>query len=162
MKDLKIKKKRVLFVCSSGGHLAQMLQLEPLFKKYDYWLITEDVPSTRELENKYNLYFLGKKKSNKNLSFIINFLRNILIALKFMLKFRPHVVVSTGTHPAIPFCYAAKLFGKKVVFFLTYARIYTKGRSANIAYPISDLFIVQWKQQLVNYPKAKFYGGGLY
>lgn len=160
---MKNKKKRVLFVCSSGGHLAQMLQLEPLFHKYEYILITEDVPSTRELQRKYNLFLLkiNKRKKN-NISFIIGFLNYFFIAFKFMLKFRPHVVVSTGTHPSIPFCYMAKLFGKKVVFFLTYARIYTKGRSANIAYPISDLFIVQWKQQLANYPKAKFYGGGLY
>ena len=34
-------KKKVLFISSTGGHLNELLQLESLFKKYDY------VPSVR-------------------------------------------------------------------------------------------------------------------
>ena len=34
-------KKKVLFISSTGGHLSELLQLSPLFEKYDYNIITE-------------------------------------------------------------------------------------------------------------------------
>ena len=34
-------KKKVLFISSTGGHLNELLQLKPLFEKYEYHIITE-------------------------------------------------------------------------------------------------------------------------
>jgi beta-1,4-N-acetylglucosaminyltransferase len=34
-----------LFIASTGGHLNEMMQLSPLFKKYDYNIITEKTKS---------------------------------------------------------------------------------------------------------------------
>ena len=31
-----MNKKRVLFIASTGGHLNELMQLEPMFNKYDY------------------------------------------------------------------------------------------------------------------------------
>ena len=36
-----MKKKKVLFISSTGGHLNELMQLSPLFEKYDYKIITE-------------------------------------------------------------------------------------------------------------------------
>ena len=33
--------KKVLFISSTGGHLRELMKLEPLFKDYDYSIITE-------------------------------------------------------------------------------------------------------------------------
>ena len=33
--------KKVLFISSTGGHLNELMQLKPLFSKYDYHIITE-------------------------------------------------------------------------------------------------------------------------
>ena len=40
-KDKVLEMKKVLFISSTGGHLSELLQLAPLFKKYDYHIITE-------------------------------------------------------------------------------------------------------------------------
>ena len=32
--------KKVLFIASTGGHLAEMMQLKSMFKNYDYYIIT--------------------------------------------------------------------------------------------------------------------------
>ena len=37
----KSKRKKVLFISSTGGHLNELLQLAPMFEKYDYNIITE-------------------------------------------------------------------------------------------------------------------------
>ncbi len=51
-------KRKILFISSTGGHLSEMLQLEPLFKKYDYHIITEKDEASIKLKEKY-----GKKIS---------------------------------------------------------------------------------------------------
>ena len=48
--------KKVLFIASTGGHLNELMQLAPMFDKYDYHIITEKTKSTNSLVNKY-----GKK-----------------------------------------------------------------------------------------------------
>ena len=77
------------------------------------------------------------------------------------LKIRPQVVVTTGTHTAVPMCYIAKLFRKKVIFIETFANSVTATESGKLVYPIADVFVVQWESMLENYPKA-VYGGWIY
>ena len=48
-----MKKKKVLFISSTGGHLNELQQLSPLFDKYDYHIITEKDDSTKKLREKY-------------------------------------------------------------------------------------------------------------
>ena len=36
-----MKKKKVLFISSTGGHFNELMQLKPMFEKYDYHIITE-------------------------------------------------------------------------------------------------------------------------
>ena len=45
--------KRVMFIASTGGHLAELLQLKSLFPKYEMSLITENTKSNRKLQEKY-------------------------------------------------------------------------------------------------------------
>ena len=56
-------------------------------------------------------------------------------------------------------CYLGKLFGKKIVYIESYARMNNKSLSGKLIYPIASLFIVQWKEMLKLYPKAKYLGG---
>ena len=46
-------KKKVLFIASTGGHLSELLQLSPLFEKYDYHIITEKDKANESLKEKY-------------------------------------------------------------------------------------------------------------
>ena len=44
------KKRKVLFISSTGGHLDELLQLKPLFSKYDSYIITEKDKSNENLK----------------------------------------------------------------------------------------------------------------
>ena len=46
-------KRNVLFISSTGGHLDELMQLKPLFEKYDYHIITEKTKSNIKLKEKY-------------------------------------------------------------------------------------------------------------
>ena len=74
------------------------------------------------------------------------------------IKIRPSVVVTTGTHTAVPMCYIAKIFGKKIIYIETFANRTTKTLTGKIIYPIADTFIVQWKEMQKLYPKSLYFG----
>ena len=155
--------KKVLFISSTGGHLNELLQLKPLFNKYDYSIVTEKDKSTISLKDtfgsKISYLLYGTRK--KPLSYFFIFLLNILKRIFLYCKLRPKYIVSTGTHTAVPICYIAKLFGTKIIYIETFANINTKTLAGKLIYPISNLFIVQWEEMLKLYPKA-VYGGSIF
>ena len=48
----------VMFVASTGGHLAEILKIQKLFDKYKYVLVTEKNSISLKLKSKYNIEFL--------------------------------------------------------------------------------------------------------
>ena len=48
-----MKKKKVMFIASTGGHLDELLQLKSLFNKYDFSLVTEKTKNNIGLKDKY-------------------------------------------------------------------------------------------------------------
>ena len=155
--------KKVLFISSTGGHLSEMMQLKPMFKKYNYHIITEYTDSTKNLcktyEGKVDYLVYGTK--DHLFSYIFKFSFNILKSFYLYFRIRPKYIVSTGTHTAVPMCYIGKLFGSKIIFIETFANSKTKTLSGKLVYPIADLFIVQWESMLKLYPKAVL-GGWIY
>lgn len=158
-----MKKKKVLFISSTGGHLNELMQLKPLFNKYDYHLITEKDKSTISLKETYNkkINFLVFGTKDHLLSYIPKFIYNSLKTIVLYIKIRPKYIVTLGTHTAVPMCYFGKLFGSKIIFIETFANSKTKTMSGRLVYPIADLFVVQWQSMLELYPKALF-GGWIY
>ncbi len=158
-----MKKKRVLFISSTGGHLNELLQLSPLFEKYDYHIITEKDKANENLKEKYGnrVYFLPYGTRAKLFSYIFKYLFLCFKTIYLYFKIRPKVIVTTGTHTAGPMCIIGKIFGSKIVYIETFANTNRKTATGRLIYPIADLFIVQWEEMLKIYPKA-VYGGSIY
>ncbi|WP_407269354.1 PssD/Cps14F family polysaccharide biosynthesis glycosyltransferase [Radiobacillus sp. PE A8.2] len=156
-----MKQKKILLISSIGGHLTQLLQLEELFKEYQYHIVTEKSEVTRQLVHKYPISFLMYGSRTYPVSYPFKFSFNIVKSLFIFLKHRPDVVITTGAHTAVPICYIAKLFRKKVVYIESFAKSQSPNLSGKLIYPIADLFIVQWESMKKYYPKA-VYGGSIY
>ena len=62
---------------------------------------------------------------------------------------------------AIPICIYAKLFGKKIIYIESMARINSPSATGKLVYKFADLFIIQWEELRKFYPKA-VYGGVIY
>lgn len=154
--------KKVLFVSSAGGHLAQLLQFKSLFHNYNYILVTEDIPSSQDLGELYTVSFVRKRKGGRGIGFWFDFFINSVIAFKLMWRHRPDVIVSTGSYIAIPFLVLSKIFRAKSIFLLSYARVTSRAKSADVAYYLADVFIVQWESALKHYSRGVFLGGGIY
>ena len=162
LKYKKEKKKKVLFISSTGGHLNEMLQLKSIFNNYQYSIITEKTKSTISLKKKYpRVNYLVYGTKDHKFTYIFKFIYNCIKSLILFIKIRPKVIVTTGTHTAVPMCYIGKLFFRKVIFIETFANSKTKTLSGKLIYPIANVFIVQWKDMKEVYPKS-IYGGWIY
>ena len=158
MSAIALRKHRILIPSSSGGHLAEIFQLKDLLDATEHLFVTEDLPLTRQLMRDKPCRFVRPNGRNRDWLFWRNFLINWILAVPILLRFRPHAIVTTGSHTAIPFCYLGKLLGCKVIFILSFCRIDSKAAAASAVYPISDLFFVQWEQMKGLYPKSRFVG----
>lgn len=160
---MKKKRKKIILICSNGGHLAQILELKELFLKYDYLLITEESPTTLPLKEKYNIKYLRSRSVGKkrDFNFFFSLLINLFLSLKILISHYPKVIITTGSHTALPMCFLGKLLAVKVVWILSFARISSRAFSADVAYPIVDKFIVQWPE-VQKYYKKSVYLGGIY
>ena len=156
-------KKKVLFISSTGGHLNELLQLSPLFERYEYHIITEKDKANIFLKEKYGdrLSFLPYGTRARIFSYIFKYFWLCLKTVYYYLKIRPKVIITTGTHTAGPMCILGKIFRSKIIYIETYANKNKKTATGRLIYPMADLFIVQWEEMLKLYPKA-VYGGSIY
>jgi UDP-N-acetylglucosamine:LPS N-acetylglucosamine transferase len=75
------------------------------------------------------------------------------------MKEKPDALFSTGSEIAIPAFYIGKfLFGAKLIFLESIARIKDISLTGKVLLPIVNLFLVQWEELLHKYKKAKFWG----
>lgn len=156
-------KKRVLFISSTGGHFNELVQLKPLFEKYDYYIITEKDKTNKNLKEIYGekVSFLPYGTRSKLFSYIFKYLYLCFKTIYLYLKIKPKIIVTTGTHTAGPMCVLGKILGSKIIYIETFANTNKKTATGKLIYPIADLFIVQWEEMLELYPKA-VYGGSIY
>ncbi len=153
-------KRKVLFIASTGGHLNELMQLKTLFKKYDYHIVTENTKVDKSLKKKYGdkMSFLIYGTKKYPISYIFKFIANSFISLYYFFKYQPEVIVTTGTHTAVPMCYIAKIFGSKVIFIETFANRTSGTVAGKLVYPIADTFVVQWEEMHKIYPKSVCWG----
>lgn len=151
--------KKVMFICSAGGHLTEMLKIESLFKKYDYLLVTEKNKISLDLKNKYNTEYLMYGSRYYPFKYIFVFTYNFFRSIYLFFKFKPDLLYTTGAHTCVIMCYLAKIFKKKIIFVEVFDRITSPTLAGRLVHGIADVFIVQHKELLVKYKKAKYIGG---
>lgn len=156
--------KRVTLISSTGGHWTQLNNIYKEFQKIDaiesrvkIKLITEKNDSNKDNKNVDFLYQQDRK--SKNLIFIL--ILNTILSLYYVIRYRPHYVISTGAGGTILYLIFAKLMGSKVIFIESYAKINSPTITGKIVYKFADIFYVQWPEMLKFYPKG-IYKGSLY
>ena len=151
--------KKLLFISSEGGHLQELRQLQSLQKDYDVVYVTERTQTTSSiLKEEKHVHFLCYGTQDHLWSYLFIFPWNIVCSLFLFWVEKPDAIITTGTHTAVPMCYIAHLWKKKVIYIETLANRYSPTKAGKMVYPIADLFIVQWSEMLQIYPKAVYWG----
>lgn len=153
------KRLKLCFAASSGGHYEQLLMLRPLMKKYDSFVVTEEILYKTQIQNE-RMYYL-KQVNRKEKTFLFHMIINLIRSLKIYVKEKPDVVICTGVLAMIPICLIAKVAGKKLIYIESFAKVTSATLTGKLLYRYADQFYVQWEQMLQIYPKA-IYVGGIY
>ncbi len=143
-----------MFVCSSVGHLVQLVKLQPCWSGRDrMWVTFPGADSESLLRGEKTVHAYHPTTRN-----VKNAVRNAGLAIRLLRSYRPDVVVSTGAGVAFPFFLAARALGIRTVYLEVYDRIDLPTMTGRLCYPLSDLFLLQWPEQQRFYPRGQVVG----
>jgi UDP-N-acetylglucosamine:LPS N-acetylglucosamine transferase len=149
----------LLLVCSSGGHLLQLVALRDVWSEFDRVWVTFDKADARSLLRDESVVFAhGPTNRSFGLLAARNTVRNILLAWRVHGRVRPRVVLTTGAGVAVPFAWVGRLRGSRVVYVESLTRIDAPSVSCRLIAPVADRVYGQWPDFARNVRKARFVG----
>lgn len=144
---------KVLIVASPGGHLLQMLALEPAWCDAERtWVTLRSTDVEYLLRDEDVVYGHGPTPRN-----IANFFRNLRLARRVLREQDPSVVISTGAGLALPFFLLGRLQRRRLVYVESITRVEKLALTGRLVYPLASAFFVQW-DSLAELRRARFHG----
>ena len=145
---------RVMLVCSSGGHLAQLYRLEAWWRPRQRRWVTFDTADALSLLDGEDAVW-AHRPTTRN---VPNLLRNLLLAIRQVPRYRPDVIVSDGAGVAFPFFLIGRALGVRCVYLEVLDRIDSRTVTGRLCAPLSHLFLVQHPDQQKLYPGSQIVG----
>jgi UDP-N-acetylglucosamine--N-acetylmuramyl-(pentapeptide) pyrophosphoryl-undecaprenol N-acetylglucosamine transferase len=137
---------------SAGGHIELMVALRTAFDGYRrVWIVQPSLRAevlAREGEAVIELPDYDRHPLRGH------YLSNITKALRLVLRDQPRVVVTSGAGATVPFCVLARLFGARVVFVETMARVTGPSSSGKVLSRLASRVLVQWAEVAEFYPRT--------
>ena len=145
---------KICLVCSQGGHYTETLQLLDAFQGHQFFFATSHGTRDAEIAMLAPVYYMNNIGTSVWRMFLA-----IFWAQNILWRERPDVILSLGSEIAIPFFYLGKLHGIKTIFIESWCRVENLSKTAQLVYPVADVFLVQWPQLLkICGSKARYEG----
>lgn len=151
-----MKKLKICFAASSGGHLEQLLMLSPLMARFDSFLLTER--TAYAIQAPVKIHYLSQVNRRER-GWLRSMASNALRSLKIYWKERPNAVICTGALATVPMCLLCKLCGGRLIFLESFAKVTSPTQTGKLLYRFADRFYVQWPAMQKVYPGALYLGG---
>lgn len=152
----------ICLAASGGGHLRQILDLEPLWRNYPHFFVTEDTALGRSIARDQESYFvahfaLGQARLGAPFKMLWVAMCNCFQALRIIVRKRPDVVISTGAGATVFIVLWARLLGARIVLIDSFARFDSPSAFARLAGPLAHLRISQSAAAAEKWPGAKLF-----
>ncbi len=144
----------IVLVCSSGGHLLQLLALREAWEGFTRVWVSFDKSDVRSLLRDERVVF-AHGPTNRS---IANLLRNIPLAWRVLRRARPKVLLTTGAGVAVPFAWTARLLGTSVIYVESLTRIDRPSLSCRMIAPAAQRVYAQWPELAATLPRARYVG----
>jgi UDP-N-acetylglucosamine--N-acetylmuramyl-(pentapeptide) pyrophosphoryl-undecaprenol N-acetylglucosamine transferase len=153
---------RICLAASGGGHVRQLLDLQPAWARYDHFFITEDTALGQTLSASHRTYFVphfawGQAKLGAPVRMIGRAIASLFRSARTILRERPDVVITTGAGAVIFVVLWARLFGARIVVIESFARVERPSLFGRLAAPLAHDLIVQSAHLAATYPRAKVF-----
>lgn len=147
---------------SGGGHVRQLLDLEPAWATYDHFFISEDTALSRSIAEKHRTHFvphvaLGQARLTSPWRLAINAAKNFGASVRIIFGERPDVLVTTGAGAVFFSTILARVVGAKVVLIESFARFHKPSVFARLVAPIATYKVVQSAALAGYWPDAEVF-----
>lgn len=143
-----IVNRKICLAYSAGGHYAELKKaIEGVVLSNSYH-ITFNTGHFSSNDGCRRIFLVHPRKK------IIRTLTNFIQSFWYLIKERPDIIISTGADVALGTIIIGKLIFRCKVIFIESAGDLTPTLTGRIAYKFSDLFIIQWPEQISYYPNA--------
>ncbi len=153
---------RALRIClagSGGGHVRQILDLEPLWREHDHFFVSEDTALGRALAERHDIDFvahvaLGQARLGAPFKMVAAGIANFIQSARIVLRRRPNVVITTGAGAMFFTVLWARLLGARIVLIDSMARVHHPSAFARLAGPFAHVRISQSEAAAREWPGA--------
>ncbi len=144
---------------SGGGHLRQLLDLEPVWSRHEHFFVTEPSSIADDLAKANRVYRVshyaaGQARLGKPFTMLRGALSNLFQSFRIILHERPDVVISTGAGAMFWTALLARLFGAKFVLIDSFARFDAPSKFARLAKPFANHVVIQSAAMATFWPDA--------
>lgn len=145
---------KICVVASAGGHLSQLLLLQPAWDGNEVVCVSTGQMVEDKLKAIGKTYIVGECNREHPLKTLGVLIR----CVKIVISERPDVVVSTGAAAGFLVCFWSKLFGAKIIWIDSIANARKMSMSGRMIRPFADLIFSQWPDVAAKYPKVQYAG----
>lgn len=149
--------RRTGLICSTGGHLAQLMRLRPWWSRLDRFWVTFDKPDSRELLAGERVYW-ASGPTNRDLG---KAWVNLLLARTILSTERPDLLVSNGAGLAVPFFVVGARRGTALVWIEVPNRVDGPSLTGRLLAPLCDATVATRGEQRAFLPHATLLTGGV-
>ncbi|MBL8554521.1 MAG: hypothetical protein JNL41_09605 [Phenylobacterium sp.] len=153
---------RICLAASGGGHVRQLLDLQPVWGEYDHFFVTEDTALGASLARDHRTHFVphfawGQAKQGSVFRMLGLAFASFFRSAAIMLRERPDLVISTGAGAVIFAVLWGRLIGARVVVIESFARFEAPSLFGRMAAPLAHDLVVQSAKLAPFYPRAKVF-----
>ena len=152
---------RILCIASGGGHIEEMIACLDALAGHEVVLAHYGTRTFRDFSDPRVARHIGIFRGGEGgLRLLIGTALSVFQWLWLLVRFRPHVIFSTGAELAIiPFWVGRLVFRARCIFLESAARDRVASGTGRFVYPIASAFFVQREGVLACYgPKARYAG----
>lgn len=147
---------KLCLAASGGGHIRQLLDLEPFWSRHDAYFVTEptaladSLAATRRVRMVDHFAF-GQARTQSRLALVGAGLRNLAKSARHAWAERPDVVISTGAGSAFFTALFGRLLGARVIVIESFARFSSPSLFGRLARPLA------WRKVIQSEALARFW-----
>jgi UDP-N-acetylglucosamine--N-acetylmuramyl-(pentapeptide) pyrophosphoryl-undecaprenol N-acetylglucosamine transferase len=146
---------RVMLAGSGGGHVRQLLDLEPAWARHDYLFVSEDTALSRSIGEKHPIRYvphlaLGQARLGSPLRMLASAAKSFFVSARLILGERPDVLISTGAGAVFFPLFWARVMGARIVVIESFARFDKPSVFGRMTAPLAHRKVAQ-SQALASY-----------
>lgn len=155
-------KLRVCLAASGGGHIRQLLDLEPAWRDHDYFFVSEDTALSRSIAETHRTRFvshfaLGQARLGKPFKMATSAARNFAQAATIMLREKPDVLITTGAGAVFWPLVWARLVGAEIIVIESFARFNAPSVFGRLSARLAHHKVVQSEALASYWPDASVF-----